>query len=187
MQYRATAAFVLLVDVHDHATEQTDPMFTARCRTHRDGGHLGSLRPVATVFTKIIEGALPGRFVYSDDQVVGFLSINPLGAGHTLVVPRKEIDHWVDADPALVAQVTDVSHRIARAIEQVWQPPRVGLIIAGFEVPHMHVHVFPAWDMGAFDFRNAEADPDPHELDANAERLRAALDGATRSDTPTTE
>jgi len=140
---------------------------------------------VATVFTKIIEGSLPGRFVYSDEAVVAFLSINPLSSGHTLVVPREEVDHWVDADAALVAHLTDVSRSIGRAIQREWQAPRVGLIIAGFEVPHMHVHVFPAWDMDAFDFRNAATDPDPAELDANAERLRAVLDAP--GDTPTAE
>ncbi len=128
-----------------------------------------------TVFTKIIDGSLPGRFVYTDADAVAFLSINPLGPGHTLVVPRAEVDQWVDADQGLLAHLTDVGHRIGRAVREVWQPPRVGLIIAGFEVPHLHVHVFPAWDMDAFDFRNAAADPDPAELDHNAELLRAAL------------
>ena len=110
---------------------------------------------MSTLFTKIIDGELPGRFVWTDDTVVGFLSINPLGPGHTLVVPRVEVDHWVEADPALVAHLTGVSHAIGSAITKVWQPPRVGLIVAGFEVPHLHVHVFPAWDMAAFDFAGA--------------------------------
>ena len=65
---------------------------------------------MATVFTKIIDGELPGRFVWSDDRVVGFLSINPLGPGHTLVVPRVEVDQWVDADAELLAHVTAVAH-----------------------------------------------------------------------------
>ncbi len=128
-----------------------------------------------TVFTKIINGALPGRLVHSDEHVVAFLSINPLGPGHTLVVPRLEVDQWVDADPELLGQLTSVSQHIGTAITEVWQPPRVGLIVAGFEVPHLHVHVFPAWDMDAFDFRNADSEPDPAELDRNADALRAAL------------
>jgi histidine triad (HIT) family protein len=130
---------------------------------------------VSTLFTKIIDGELPGRFVWSDDRAVGFLSINPLGPGHTLVVPREEVDHWVDADPALVAHLTAVSQTIGRAVAAVWQPPRVGLLVAGFEVPHLHVHVFPAWGMGAFDFANAAASVDAAEQDAHRDALRTAL------------
>jgi diadenosine tetraphosphate (Ap4A) HIT family hydrolase len=130
---------------------------------------------MSTLFTKIIDGELPARFVWSDDTCVGFLSINPLGPGHTLVVPRAEVDHWVDADPALVAHLTQVSHTIAQAVQSVWAPPRVGLVVAGFEVPHLHVHVFPAWDMAAFDFANAAKTVDDTEQDAHAGSLRAAL------------
>lgn len=133
---------------------------------------------MSTLFTKIIEGRLPGRFVWADDLAVGFLSINPLGPGHTLVVPRAEIDHWVDADPELNAHLMAVSHTIGAAVREVWQPPRVGLIVAGFEVPHLHVHVFPAWDMAAFDFANAATSVDDAEQDAHAESLRAALRAA---------
>jgi histidine triad (HIT) family protein len=137
---------------------------------------------MATLFTKIIEGELPGRFVWQDDVSVGFLSINPMGQGHTLVVPRAEVDHWVDADDTLLGHLHRVSHRIAEAVQAVWQPPRVALIIAGFEVPHLHLHVFPAWGLGDFDFRNAQSSPDPAELDKNADSLRAALRAAGHGD-----
>jgi diadenosine tetraphosphate (Ap4A) HIT family hydrolase len=130
---------------------------------------------VPTLFTKIIDGELPGRFVWTDDTAVAFLSINPLGPGHTLVVPRAEADHWVDADPALVAHLTDVAHAVGRAVQAVWDPPRVGLMVAGFEVPHLHVHVFPAWQMSAFDFANAARSVDAAEQDGHRDALRAAL------------
>lgn len=133
---------------------------------------------MSTVFTKIINGEWPGRFVWSDELVVGFLSINPLGPGHTLVVPRAEVDQWVDADPDLLAHVTAVSHAIGAAVREIWAPPRVGLLVAGFEVPHLHVHVFPARDMAAFDFANAAADVDDAEQDAHRDALRAALRAA---------
>lgn len=128
-----------------------------------------------TLFTKIIEGELPGRFVWSDDRAVAFLSINPLGSGHTLVVPRDEVDHWIDAEPDLLAHLMDVAHAIGQAVQDVWRPPRVGLIVAGFEVPHLHVHVFPAWEMAGFDFANAATTVDPAEQDWNRDQLRAAL------------
>ncbi|HEY4006028.1 MAG TPA: HIT family protein [Pseudonocardia sp.] len=130
---------------------------------------------MATLFTKIINGELPGRFVWRDDKAVAFLSINPLGPGHTLVVPRAEVDHWVDADEVLLAHLNRVSHRIGKAVNAVWQPPRVAFIIAGFEVPHLHLHVYPAWELGDFDFASAETDPDADEMDRHAEALRAAL------------
>jgi histidine triad (HIT) family protein len=130
---------------------------------------------MGTVFTEIIDGRLPGRFVWSDATCVGFLSINPLGPGHTLVVPRAEVDQWVDADPALLAHLTGVSRAIGAAVRAVWSPPRVGLVVAGFEVPHLHVHVFPAWGMGAFDFAGAAADVDAAEQDGHRDALRAAL------------
>jgi histidine triad (HIT) family protein len=133
---------------------------------------------MATLFTKIINGGLPARFVWSDERAVGFLSINPLGPGHTLVVPREEVDHWVDAEPDMLAHLTSVSHTIGAAVRDVWQPPRVGLLVAGFEVPHLHLHVFPAWDMAAFDFANAAKSVDAAEQDAHAEKLRDALRAA---------
>jgi diadenosine tetraphosphate (Ap4A) HIT family hydrolase len=133
---------------------------------------------MATVFTKIIDGDLPGRFVWSDDVAVAFLSINPLAPGHTLVVPRAEVDHWVDADPALLAHLTAVSHAVGEAVRTVYAPPRVGLLVAGFEVPHLHLHVFPADDMAAFDFAHAAATVDAAEQDGHRDALRAALRAA---------
>lgn len=132
---------------------------------------------MGTVFTKIIDGDIPGRFVWSDEQCVGFLSINPLGPGHTLVVPRAEIDEWVDADAELTTHLMEVARTVGRAVREVWSPPRVGLMVAGFEVPHLHVHVFPAHDMRAFDFANAAAEIDAAEQDRYADALRAALRG----------
>ena len=133
---------------------------------------------MATLFTKIIDGELPGRFVWRDELAVGFLSINPMGPGHTLVVPRAEVDQWLDADDALLTHLHRVSRRIAEAVRSVWSPPRVAYIIAGFEVPHLHLHVYPAWRLQDFDFGNAQVDPDTAELDKNAESLRGALRAA---------
>ena len=133
---------------------------------------------MATVFTKIIDGELPGRFVWSDDAVVAFLSINPLGPGHTLVVPREEVDQWLDVPDALFARTMDVARAVGAVIRDVWSPPRVALMVAGFEVPHLHVHVHPAWGLEAFDFAQAASDPDPGGMDAAAESIRAGLRAA---------
>ncbi len=88
-----------------------------------------------TVFTRIIDGELPGRFVWSDDVAVAFLSINPIRAGHTLVVPREEVDQWLDLDPATAAHLMTVAQQVARAQQRGFRPVRVGMIIAGLECP----------------------------------------------------
>ena len=110
-----------------------------------------------TLFSRIINGDLPGRFVWSDDRVVAFLTIAPLTAGHTLVVPRAEVDDWTDLEPPLLAHVMTVGRTIGAALKRAFDAPRAGLVVAGFEVPHAHVHVFPAWQMGDFDFANSGA------------------------------
>lgn len=133
---------------------------------------------MSTLFTKIIAGELPARFVWADERAVGFLSINPLGPGHTLVVPRAEVDHWVEVDSDLMTHLTAVAQVIGRAVQGVFSPPRVGLVVAGFEVPHLHVHVFPAETMASFNFANAARSVDGAEQDRHAEALRAALRAA---------
>jgi diadenosine tetraphosphate (Ap4A) HIT family hydrolase len=130
---------------------------------------------MTTVFSRIMAGELPARFVWSDEHAVAFLSINPVGPGHTLVVSRLEVDQWTDAPPALGAHLTTVAHAVGVAISAVWAPPRIGLMVAGFEVPHLHLHVFGASSMAEFDFANAARTVDPAEQDKHAAALRAAL------------
>ncbi len=130
---------------------------------------------MATIFTRIIEGDIPGTFVWRDEHCVAFMSINPMGHGHTLVVPIAEIDHWVDAPPELAAHLFAVTHRIAQAQRDVFAPERVGVIIAGYEVPHTHVHVIPTDEMGQLSFASARSHVDRDELESAAEALRSAL------------
>jgi histidine triad (HIT) family protein len=130
---------------------------------------------MATLFTRIIDGELPGRFVWRDDRCVGFLSINPLQPGHTLVVPIVEVDHWIDLDDQLACHVITVSKTIGVAQQQVFGPAKVGLMIAGLEVPHVHLHVVPIRGVHDLDFANADQHPDPDELDRAARSLREAL------------
>lgn len=130
---------------------------------------------MATVFTKIIQGELPGRFVWRDDTCVAFLSINPLRPGHTLVVPIEEVDHWVDASPELMTHLVGVAHEIGRVQQQIWEPEKVGMMLAGLEVPHLHLHLVPIWGVHDLDFANAEREPDPDALDEAHARLVAAL------------
>ena len=130
---------------------------------------------MSSVFTKIIEGDLPGRFVWRDEQCVGFLSIQPLAQGHVLVVPRQEVDAWVDLPADLAAHLMTVSQSIGKAIDAAFKPKRVGLMIQGFEVPHTHLHVWPTNSIEEFDFANVDQDPDPAVMDESARRIRDAL------------
>lgn len=128
-----------------------------------------------SVFSMILAGDLPGRFVWQDPEVAAFLSIAPLRPGHTLIVPRREVDQWTAADGELFARCTAVAHHVGRAVQRAWDAPRAGLVVAGFEVPHLHLHVFPTWGMDDFDFARADQHPDPADLDDAAARIRAAL------------
>jgi len=128
-----------------------------------------------TVFTKIIAGEIPGTFVWRDEVCVVFLSINPITTGHALVVPRQEADHWIDLDADVVTHLTTVAHAIGRAQAAVFPCDKVAVIIAGYEVPHVHVHVFPTTSMGDVSFANAAASVSGDHLAAAAERIRAEL------------
>jgi histidine triad (HIT) family protein len=130
---------------------------------------------MATVFTRIINGELPGRFVWRDDLCAAFLSINPLKPGHTLVVPREEVDHWIDLDLGTWEHLTRVAKAVGAALDRAYAPEKVGMMLAGLEVPHVHIHVVPIWGVHDLDFANADQDPDPDALDEAAETVRTAL------------
>jgi len=133
---------------------------------------------MATVFTKIISGEFPGAFVWRDDLCVCFLSINPISRGHALVVPIAEVDQWTDLPVETAAHLMTVAHHVGRAQKAAFSPVRIGQIIAGFEVPHAHVHVVPIDGMQDLDFANAAASVDRDDLaaaaDAIVEQLQAA-------------
>ncbi|WP_336086542.1 HIT family protein [Nocardia sp. SSK8] len=130
---------------------------------------------MASVFSAIIAGQLPGRFVWSDDEFVGFLTIAPVTQGHTLIVPRAELDQWQDIDPELMARMTGVAQKVGRAVRRAFDAPRAGLLIAGLEVPHLHTHVFPAYTMGDFDISGADPAPTPESLDEAQTKIKSAL------------
>ncbi|MCC3277663.1 HIT family protein [Arthrobacter sp. zg-Y40] len=128
-----------------------------------------------TLFTRIINGEIPGRFVWKDDEVVAFLSIGPLSDGHVLVVPRQEINKWTDAPAELMQKLITVARAIGAAQVEVFGSERAGLTVAGFEVDHLHLHVWPANSMEDFDFSRTESNPDPERMEANAQKLRQGL------------
>lgn len=128
-----------------------------------------------TIFTRIINRELPGRFVYEDEHTVAFLTIAPIRPGHTLVVPRLEIDHWVDLPDEAQRELWSVAATVGRAIQAAFQPRRVAAIIAGLEVPHTHVHLVPIESEKQLDFSLADPNASGADLDDVAARIRAAL------------
>jgi len=128
-----------------------------------------------SIFTRIIDGELPGRFVWRDDRAVAFLSINPMKPGHTLVVPREEVDHWIDLDPDLAAHLMHVGQWVGRAQQAAFSPRRIGVLVVGDEVPHVHLHIVPINSAGELSFAHADPSPDAETLDDAAERIRAHL------------
>ncbi|WP_151529800.1 MULTISPECIES: HIT family protein [Corynebacterium] len=131
---------------------------------------------MSSIFTKIISGELPARFVYRDDRVVAFLDIRPLTYGHTLVVPVTEVDKWTDLPQPELRSLTELAQQVGRAQIEAFGCERAGTVIAGFDVPHTHIHVFPANAMSDFNFSNAIAEPEEAKLDEAAAKLRAVLD-----------
>lgn len=132
---------------------------------------------MTTVFTKIIAGDLPGEFVWRDERCVAFMSINPMAPGHTLVVPIEEIDHWVDASPELTAHLFSVTRTIALAQQRAFDCERIGVILAGYEVPHTHIHVIPTSSMDELSFANAAPSVSRDDLAAWGAAIRTALAG----------
>lgn len=113
---------------------------------------------------------------------MAFLTINPLSPGHTLVVPRAEVDHWLDMPPALNCHLTNVGSVIGQAMMQAFSPAKIGALYAGLEVPHCHLHLVPINGVHDLDFDKADPDPDPADLDAAADKIRAALRNLKREE-----
>jgi histidine triad (HIT) family protein len=130
---------------------------------------------MATIFTQIIEGKLPARFVWKDPDCVVFLSNRPLRPGHALVVPRLEVDHWLDLEPSLLAHVMATAQAVGRAQMAGFAPERIGMMFAGLEVPHCHLHVVPINRIHDLDFGNQDPNADPAAMDEAAETIRREL------------
>lgn len=130
---------------------------------------------VSTVFTKIINGEIPGQFIWRDDVCVAFATIAPVTDGHVLVVPIAEVERFSAADDALLAHLSAVAARIGRAQESGLGCVRAGVVVAGFEVPHLHLHVVPLWEEGQLNLAKARPDTPPQEIATAMAKLRAAL------------
>ncbi len=137
---------------------------------------------MATLFSRIIDGEIPGTFVWRDESCVAFLSIAPLAPGHTLVVPKREVDHWLDLTSDELSHVSGVSQTIGRAIQTAFDPIKVGMMIAGLEVPHVHIHVVGITTDGDLNFERADASATRESIEEAANRIREQLVAMGRSE-----
>jgi histidine triad (HIT) family protein len=128
-----------------------------------------------SIFSRIIAGELPADFVWKDDVCVAFLSNRPLRPGHALVVPRLEIDHWIDLEPELLSHLASTAKTIGRAQMAAFKPARIGLILVGLEVPHVHFHVVPINGPHDLDFGNQDPNPDPAMMAKAGDSLRREI------------
>lgn len=124
-----------------------------------------------SIFTKIINREIPGYIVAEDDKFIAFLDINPLVKGHTLVVPKQEVDYLFDLDDEILASLNVFSKKVARAIEKVVPCLRVGVCVIGLEVPHAHVHLIPLNSMGDINFSRPKLNLSKEELTSIAEKI----------------
>ncbi len=130
---------------------------------------------MTSVFTEILRGHSPGRFVWRDDTCFAILTIEPRKPGHVLVIPVEEVDHWLDLPEPVALHIFKVGRMIGLAQREEWEAPRVGLMYEGYMVAHAHLHVWPSWTVFEYSHTGIQRNAKPAELDAAAERLRARL------------
>jgi histidine triad (HIT) family protein len=125
-----------------------------------------------TIFSDIISHKIPAHIIYEDDKHIAFLDINPISPGHTLIVPKKEIDYIFDLDDSALADLHIFSKKIAKALKEAMQAERIVVLVEGFEIPHAHIHLIPAVkNMQSIPFNKPKINFDNITLDAVKEKI----------------
>ncbi len=130
---------------------------------------------MASIFSKIIAGEIPCYKVAETENCFAFLDISPLAKGHTLVVPKQEIDYIFDLDDDLLSELNIFAKRVAKAIQKVNPCPKVGIAVIGLEVPHAHIHLVPLEHVGDLDFKRPKLQFTPEEFQQIATQIAANL------------
>ncbi len=128
---------------------------------------------MASIFTKIINGEIPCHKIMEDDRYFAFLDIRPINPGHTLVIPKQEIDYIFDLDDALLEGLMSFAKKVARKIKKSVDCRRIGVMVCGIEVPHVHIHLVPINGIADMNFANAK-EASPEDLAAMAEKIRSS-------------
>lgn len=132
---------------------------------------------MATLFTKIIQGEIPSYKIAEDERSYAFLDINPLAKGHTLVVPKQEVDYLFDVEDGLLSHLTVFSKKVAKAIEATIPCQRVGVAVVGLDVPHAHIHLIPINHIGDINFSRPKLEFSEEEFESIAASIRAHYEG----------
>ena len=126
-----------------------------------------------TIFSRIIAGEIPSYKCAEDERFYAFLDINPVAKGHTLVVPKQEVDYLFDLDDETLAAMTVFAKRVAKAIQQAFPCRKVGMAVLGLEVNHAHIHLIPLQSEGDMDFRKEKLQLPAEEMQAIADKILA--------------
>ena len=128
---------------------------------------------MSTLFTKIVNGVIPCHKIAEDDKYFAFLDISPLAMGHTLVIPKAEVNYIFDLDDEVLAGLNIFAKRVAKAVEKSIECKRIGVAVIGLEVPHTHIHLVPLNAIGDLNFSNPKLNPTQEELAEMATKIRA--------------
>jgi len=131
---------------------------------------------MASIFTRIVNGEIPCYKIAEDENYLAFLDINPLQEGHTLVIPKKEVNYIFDVENELHAGLWNFARKVGKAIEKVVPCQRIGITVIGLEVPHAHIHLIPLRTMYDMDFRKPKLKFTPEEFTAIAKKITGALE-----------
>jgi len=126
-----------------------------------------------SIFTRIINREIPAQIIAEDDRFIAFLDVMPLVMGHTLIVPKHEVDYIFDLDDQLLADMMVFAKKVAKTLKQSIECKRIGVAVIGLEVPHTHVHLVPMNAMGDINFSRPKLSPSKEELEATANLIRA--------------
>ncbi|MDA8606498.1 HIT family protein [bacterium] len=129
---------------------------------------------MASIFSKIVAGDIPCHRIAENDEFLAFLDINPLAEGHTLVIPKTEIDYFFDLDAGLLSRINLFAQDVAKKIEAAIPCKRVGVAVIGLEVPHAHMHLIPLQNVADINFERPKLTFTADELTATAERIKRA-------------
>jgi histidine triad (HIT) family protein len=128
-----------------------------------------------TIFTKIINGEIPCYKIAEDENYLAFLDISPLAIGHTLVIPKKEIDYIFDMDDSTLSGMHVFSRKVAKAIEKAVPCKRIGVAVIGLEVPHAHIHLIPLNTMNDINFTRPKMTVSKEKLEETSQAIRKYL------------
>jgi histidine triad (HIT) family protein len=130
---------------------------------------------MATIFSKIIAGEIPCYKIAETENCFAFLDISPLAKGHTLVIPKKEVDYIFDIEDELLSELNIFAKQIAKAIQKAYPCPKVGIAVIGLEVPHAHIHLVPLNNVGDLDFKRPKLELSKEEFEEIAKNIISYL------------